>query len=145
MYVFTPNNNQVVYKKQNIFGENNKNTSILWTLFAPKSDHQKRQNSSWLDSSTLYMLTNQQVIFFEQLRIKIKIINILFQELLKFDKTDTLQSMIETFVDDNFTNLTPLGRIISNREINHNAKRSSKKLPEFESLIGEDKSAFEVK
>lgn len=72
MYVFTPNNNQVLYKKQNIFGENNKNTSILWTLFAPKSDHQKGQNSSWLDSSTLYMLTNQQVIFYKQLRIEIK-------------------------------------------------------------------------
>lgn len=69
----------------------------------------------------------------------------MFQELLKFDKTDTLQNMIETFVDDNFTNLTPLGRIISNREISHNAKSSSKKLPEFESLIDEDKSAFEVK
>lgn len=53
--------------------------------------------------------------------------------------------MIETFVDDNFTNLTPLGRIISNREIGHNTKSSSKQLPEFESLIDEDKSAFEVK
>jgi hypothetical protein len=51
--------------------------------------------------------------------------------------------MVETFVDDNFTNLTPLGRIISNKEIIHNSE-GSKKLPEFETLIDEDKSAFEV-
>lgn len=51
--------------------------------------------------------------------------------------------MVETFVDDNFTNLTPLGRIISNKEIIHSSE-SSKKLPEFETLIDEDKSAFEV-
>jgi len=51
--------------------------------------------------------------------------------------------MIEAFVDDNFTNLTPLGRIISNREISHNTD-NLKKMPEFETLIDEDKSAFEV-
>jgi len=62
---------------------------------------------------------------------------------LKFDKIDTLQNIIETFVDDHFTNLTPLGRIISNKEINYNSE-SSKKLPEFKTLIDEDKSAFEV-
>lgn len=62
VFVFTPNSKNIVYKKQNIFGKNNENTSILWTLFAPKSDRQCGQNSSWLDNSTLYMLTNQQVI-----------------------------------------------------------------------------------
>jgi len=51
--------------------------------------------------------------------------------------------MIEAYVDDNFTNLTPLGRIISNKEVSHKSE-SSNKLPEFESLIDEDKSAFEV-
>lgn len=51
--------------------------------------------------------------------------------------------MIETFIDDNFTNLTPLGRIISNNEIIHITK-DTKKFPEFKNLIEEDKSAFEV-
>lgn len=51
--------------------------------------------------------------------------------------------MIETFVDDNFTNLTPLGRIISNKEVVISSE-DSKKLPEFGTLIDEDKSAFEV-
>lgn len=51
--------------------------------------------------------------------------------------------MIETFVDDNFTNLTPLGRIISNKEIIHRSE-GSKRMPEFGTLIDEDKSAFEV-
>jgi len=51
--------------------------------------------------------------------------------------------MIEAIVDDNFTNLTPLGRLISNREIIQNAK-NPKKFPEFETLIDEDKSALEV-
>lgn len=63
MFVFTPNSRSIVYKKQNIFGINDKSTSILWALFAPKSDHQKGQPSSWLDNSTLYMLTNQQVTY----------------------------------------------------------------------------------
>lgn len=62
VYIFTPNSKTAIYKKQNIFGKNNKNTSILWALFVPKSDHQNGQNSSWSDNSTLYMLTNQQVI-----------------------------------------------------------------------------------
>jgi len=51
--------------------------------------------------------------------------------------------MIETFVDDNFTNLTPLGRIISNKEISYTTN-NTKKIPEFEALVDEDKSAFEV-
>jgi len=51
--------------------------------------------------------------------------------------------MIEAFVDDNFTNLTPLGRIISNKEIRHTTNNRNY-LPEFETLIDEDKSAFEV-
>jgi len=46
-------------------------------------------------------------------------------------------------VEDNFANLTPLGRIISNKEINHTTKNTNK-MPEFETLIDEDKSAFEV-
>lgn len=124
LFVFTPNSKNIVYKKQNIFGKNDKSTSILWALFAPKSNHQNGQHSSWLDNSTLYMLTNQQ-------------------ELLKFEKTDTLQKMIETFVDDNFTNLTPLGRIISNKEISYTTN-NTKKIPEFETLVDEDKSAFEI-
>jgi len=62
VFVFTPNSKTIVYKKQNIFGKNNEHTSILWTLFAPKSDHQNKQSSSWLDNSTLYILTNHQVI-----------------------------------------------------------------------------------
>jgi len=64
VFVFTPNSKNIVYKKQNIFGKNDKSTSILWALFAPKSNHQNGQHSSWLDNSTLYMLTNQQVIYF---------------------------------------------------------------------------------
>lgn len=64
VFVFTPNSKSVVYKKQKIFGKNNDNTSILWTLFAPKSDRKNGQNSSWLDNSTLYILTNQQVIIY---------------------------------------------------------------------------------
>lgn len=60
--MFTPNSKIAVYKKQNIFGKNNNNISILWALFAPKSDCQNGSNSSWLDNSSLYMLTNQQVI-----------------------------------------------------------------------------------
>ncbi|KAL4142352.1 hypothetical protein QTP88_004830 [Uroleucon formosanum] len=124
LFVFTPNSKNVVYKKQNIFGKNDKSTSILWALFAPKSDHQNGQNLSWLDNSTLYMLTNQQ-------------------ELLKFEKTDTLQKMVEAFVDDNFTNLTPLGRIISNKEISHTTKNINY-MPEFDTLIDEDKTAFEI-
>lgn len=60
--MFTPNNTNIVYKKKNIFGKNNENTSILWAIFGPKSNRQNGLNSSWLDSSTLYMLTNQQVI-----------------------------------------------------------------------------------
>lgn len=51
--------------------------------------------------------------------------------------------MIEAFVDDNFTNLTPLGRIISNKEIRQTTD-NLKKMPEFETFIDEDKSAFEV-
>lgn len=51
--------------------------------------------------------------------------------------------MIEAFVDDNFTSLTPLGRIISNKEITQ-THENDKKLPEFETLFDEDKSAFEV-
>jgi len=51
--------------------------------------------------------------------------------------------MIEAFVDDNFANLTPLGRIISNTEIRHTTKNPNK-MPEFETLIDDDKSAFEV-
>jgi len=51
--------------------------------------------------------------------------------------------MIEAFVDDNFTNLTPLGRIISNKEIIHTTNNTNY-MPEFETLIDEDKSAFEV-
>lgn len=51
--------------------------------------------------------------------------------------------MIEAFVDDTFTNLTPIGRIIANKEIKHKTKTTNK-LPEFETLINEDKSAFEV-
>lgn len=62
---------------------------------------------------------------------------------MKFDKTDTLQNIIEAYVDDNFTNLTPLGRIISNKEVIHKSERSNK-FPEFDSFIDEDKSAFEV-
>jgi len=124
LFVFTPNSKTIEYRKENIFGKNNDHTSILWTLFAPKSDRQNKQSSSWLDNSTLYILTNHQ-------------------ELLKFDKTDTLQTVIEAFVDDNFTNLTPLGRLISNREITQNTE-NSKKFPEFETLIDEDKSAFEI-
>lgn len=63
VYIFTPSSKNVVYKKQKIFGKNNENTSILWALFAPKSDHKNESNSSWLDNSTIYLLTNQQVIF----------------------------------------------------------------------------------
>lgn len=70
VYVFTPNSKDVVYKQEKIFGKNNENTSILWTIFAPKSDHQNEQNSSWLDNSTLYMLTNQQVIIIYILYLK---------------------------------------------------------------------------
>lgn len=62
---------------------------------------------------------------------------------MKFEKTDTLQKMIEAFVEDNFDNLTPLGRIISNKEISHTTEHTNK-MPEFETLIDEDKSAFEV-
>jgi len=51
--------------------------------------------------------------------------------------------MIEAFVEDNFDNLTPLGRIISNKEISHTTEHKNK-MPEFETLIDEDKSAFEV-
>jgi len=51
--------------------------------------------------------------------------------------------MVEAFVDDNFTNLTPLGRIISNKEISHTTKNTNY-MPEFETLIDEDKTAFEV-
>jgi len=51
--------------------------------------------------------------------------------------------MIDAFVDDHFTNLTPLGRLISNREITQNTENTNK-FPEFETLIDEDKSAFEV-
>ncbi|VVC36323.1 Hypothetical protein CINCED_3A020846 [Cinara cedri] len=124
VFVFTPNDKNIIYKKENIFGKNNKNTSILWAIFAPNLDCHNGQSSSWLDNSTLYMLTNQQ-------------------ELIKFNKTDTLQNMIEAFVDNSFTNLTPLGRIISNNEICHNTQ-TIKKLPEFETFIDEDKSAFEI-
>jgi len=51
--------------------------------------------------------------------------------------------MIDAFVDDNFTNLTPLGRLISNREITQNTENTNK-FPEFDTLIDDDKSAFEV-
>lgn len=51
--------------------------------------------------------------------------------------------MIEAYVDDNFTNLTPLGRIISNNVNTHNIK-NTRTMPEFEALIDKDKSAFEV-
>lgn len=51
--------------------------------------------------------------------------------------------MVEAYVDDNFSNLTPLGRIIANKEVHYSTK-SSKQLPDFGTLIDEDKSAFEV-
>ncbi|XP_050438746.1 WD repeat-containing protein 75 [Adelges cooleyi] len=122
LIVFTPNSNEVAYKTKNIFGDNNKHTSILWALFAPKSKHKDGSANSWLDKSTLYFLTNQQ-------------------ELLKFEKTDNLQNLIEAYVDDNFTNLTPLGRYICNKTLSND---NASKLPQFDSSIEEDKNAFEI-
>lgn len=72
VYIFSPNSEDVVYKQEKIFGKSNENTSILWTIFAPKSDHQNEQNSSWLDNSSLYILTNQQVIIIYILYLKNK-------------------------------------------------------------------------